>query len=90
MPTLSRSEQYACDAVTAIDWVDSYELLLDHSIQAIGQCLYCAGDRSRVMLHGLLGRRLIQLEITPGGPVEVNRPASAAQCRWARVRFGRR
>lgn len=84
MPTQSKSEQQACDAVIAIGWVGSYDQLLKESVRIISSCLYCSEDRSLAMLHGMLGHRLIELEVCWPEAMPPGR------CRWVNVRIGRR
>jgi len=77
-------EQQVCDALITLGWMESDHALHAEGVRKIHDLVGCSLDDPKGILHDLRTRELIDMEITPGGALDVRQPMPIAQFRWTR------
>ena len=75
-------EQQVCDALVTLGWMESDHALHAEGVRRICELLACSLDDAKVILRDLRTRKLIDIEITSGGALDIRRPMPVAQFRW--------
>jgi hypothetical protein len=81
----SEEEQQVCDALINLGWLETEQALHGEGVSVIRGLRQCTSDEAKAILQDLRMRRLIDLEITPGGQLDARKPMPVAQWRWIRL-----
>ena len=85
MPTLTPDqEKQICEVLIKLGWLETEHGLHGESVSAIRGLRQCSSDDAIAILRDLRVRKLIDLEITPGGQLDARKPMPVVQLRWIR------
>ena len=85
MPTLTPDqEKQICEVLIKLGWLETEHGLHGESVSAIRGLRQCSSDDAIAILRDLRVRKLIDLEITPGGQLDARKPMPVMQLRWIR------
>jgi hypothetical protein len=83
MPKLSRDqEKQVCELLTNLGWLETEHALHAEGVRAIREALQCSIEDAKTVLGDLRARKIVDLEITPGGQLDARKPMPVAQWRW--------
>ena len=89
MPKLTMDqEKQACEVLIKLGWLETEHALHGEGVRAVRDVLQCSTEDAKTILGDLRARRLIELEITPGGQLDPRKPMPVAQWRWIRPAMG--
>jgi len=89
MPNLTPDqEQQVCAVLIKLGWVETEHALHAEGVRGIRDVLQCSTEDAKTILKDLRTRRLVDLEITPGGQLDARKPMPVAQWRWIRPATG--
>lgn len=77
-------EKEVCEVLINLGWLETEHALHVEGVGAIRYALRCSTDDAKAILRDLRARKVIDLEITPGGPLDARKPMPTAQWRWIR------
>ena len=81
-------ELQVCDALIKLGWLETELALHSEGVRAVRDALQCSIEDAKTILGDLRARKLIELEITPGGQLDPRKPMPVAQWRWTRPAIG--
>ena len=85
MPKLTPDqEEQVCEVLIKLGWMETEHALHGEGVRAIRDALQCSTEDAKAVLGNLRVRKLVDLEITPGGQLDAQRPMPVAQWRWIR------
>ena len=83
MPKLTLDEEKElCEILSKLGWLETEHALHAEGVRAIRGVLQCSTEDAKAILGDLRTRKLIDLEITPGGQLDARKPMPVAQWRW--------
>jgi hypothetical protein len=83
MPRLiTDQEKQVCEVLIKLGWMETVHALHSEGVRAIGDALQCSTEDAKTILGDLRARKLIDLEMTPGGQLDAREPMPVAQWRW--------
>jgi hypothetical protein len=89
MPKLtSDQEKQVCEILIKLGWLETEHALHSEGVRAVRDVLQCSTEDAKAILGDLRVRKLIDLEITPGGQLDDRKPTPPAQWRWIRPATG--
>jgi hypothetical protein len=89
MPKLTMDqEKQACEVLIKLGWLETEHALHGEGVRAVRDVLQCSIEDAKTILGDLRARKLIELEITPGGQLDPRKPMPIAQWRWIRPAIG--
>jgi hypothetical protein len=89
MPKLTiDQEAQVCEALIKLGWLETEQALHSEGARAVRDVLQCSTEEAKAILGDLRVRKLIDLEITPGGQLDPRKPLPVAQLRWIRPATG--
>jgi hypothetical protein len=87
MPKLTPDQEaQVCEALIKLDWLETEHGLHSEGVRAVRDVLQCSTEDARAILGDLRTRKLVGLEVTPGGQFDAPKPV--AQWRWIRPAIG--
>jgi len=85
MPKLTQDqERQACEILINLGWLETEQAVHSEGVRAIREVFKCPIEDAKAILGDLRARKLIGLEITPGGQLDPRKPLPVAQLRWIR------
>ena len=85
MPKLTPDqEKEVCAVLVKLGWLETEHALHAEGVRAIRDVLQCSTGDAKDVLGDLRARKLVDLEITPGAPLDARKPMPLAQWRWIR------
>jgi hypothetical protein len=81
-------ELQVCDALIKLGWLETELALHSEGVRAVRDALQCSIEDAKTILGDLRARKLIELEITPGGQLDPRKPMPVVQWRWTRPAIG--
>jgi hypothetical protein len=85
MPKLTLDqEKQVCEALIQLGWLETEHALHSEGLRAVRDVLQCSTENAKTVLGDLRTRKLVDLEVTPGGQLDVREPVPLAQFRWIR------
>jgi hypothetical protein len=81
-------EKQVCEVLIKLDWIETEHALHSEGVRAVRDVLQCSTEDAKAILRDLRDRKLIALEITPGGQLDARKPMPVAQFRWIRPATG--
>ena len=85
MPKLTPDqEKQVCEFLIKLGWLESEHALHSEGVWTVRDVLQCSAEDAKAVLGDLRTRKLIDLEITPGGQLDAREPMPAAKWRWIR------
>jgi hypothetical protein len=89
MPKLNMDqEEQVCEVLIKLGWLETEHALHGEGVRAVRDVLRCSTEDAKTILVDLRVRKLIELEITPGGQLDPRGPMPVAQWRWIRPAIG--
>jgi hypothetical protein len=89
MPKLTTpQEEQVCDVLVKLGWLETEQALHSEGVGAVRDVLQCSTEDAKTILRDLRARKLVDVEITPGGQLNARVPMTAAQWRWVRPETG--
>jgi hypothetical protein len=89
MPKLTPDqEKQVCEVLIKLGWLETEHALHSEGVRAIRHVLQCSTEDAKNILGDLRARKLLDLEITPGGQLDARKPMPVAQWRWIRPATG--
>ena len=89
MPKLTPDEEkQVCETLIKLGWLETEHALHGEGVRAIRDVLQCSTEDAKTVLGDLRARKLVDLEITPGGELDARKPMPVAQWRWIRPATG--
>jgi hypothetical protein len=89
MPKLTMDqEKQVCEVLIKLGWLETEHALHGEGVRAVRDVLQCSTEDAKTILGDLRARKLIELEITPGGQLDPRKPMPVAQWRWTRPAIG--
>jgi hypothetical protein len=89
MPKLSQDQEtQACEVLIKLGWLETEQALHIEGVRAVRDVLQCSTEDAKAILGDLRARKLVDLEITPGGQLNARKPMPVAQWRWIRPPTG--
>jgi hypothetical protein len=89
MPKLTpEQEEQICEVLIKVGWMETEHALHGEGVRAIRDALQCSTEDAKGVLGDLRARKLVDLEITPGGQLDARRPMPVSQWRWIRRATG--
>jgi hypothetical protein len=86
MPKVTpNQEDQICDALTKLGWLETEQALHSEGVRAVRDVLQCSTEDAKTVLGDVRARKLVDLEITPGGQLDARKPMPLAQWRWIRT-----
>jgi hypothetical protein len=82
-------EKQVCEVLIKLGWVETEHALHSEGVRAVRGVLQCSIEDAKEILGDLRARKLVGLDITPGGQLDARRPMPVAQWRWIRPATGR-
>ena len=67
-------EQQVCDALSNLGWLPTEHGLHGEGVRAIRALRHCSSDDAIAILRDLRARKLIDMEMTPGGELDARKP----------------
>ena len=77
-------ENQICEALVKLGWLETEFALHSEGVRAIQDQLQCSTQDAKSILGDLRARKLVGLEITPGGQFDARKPMPVTQWRWIR------
>ena len=77
-------ETQVCDALSNLGWLETEHALHGEGVRAIRGLRRCSSEDAIAILRDLRVRKLIDVEMTPGGELDARKTMSVAQLRWMR------
>lgn len=85
MPKLTLDqEKQVCEALTQLGWLETEHALHSAGLRAVRDALQCSTESAKTILGDLRTRKLVDLETTAGGQLDVREPVPPTQFRWIR------
>ena len=81
-------EKQVCEVLLKLDWMETEHALHSEGVRAVRDVLQCSTEDAKAILGDLRARKLIALEVTPGGQLDAGKPMPVAQFRWIRLATG--
>jgi hypothetical protein len=82
MPKLTPDqEERVCDALIKLGWLETEQALHVEGLNAVRDLLQCSTEDAKAILRDVRARKIIDVEITPGGQLDARKPMPA-QWRW--------
>ena len=81
-------EKQVCEALSELGWLETEHALHGEGVRVVRDVLQCSTEDAKNILGDLRTRKLIDLEITPGGQLDARKPMPVAQWRWIRPATG--
>jgi hypothetical protein len=78
-------EKQICETLVELGWLETEHALHGEGVRAIRGVLQSSTEDAIAILRDLRARKLIELEITPGGRLDASKPMPVAQWRWVQV-----
>jgi hypothetical protein len=89
MPKLTPAqEMQVCEVLINLGWLETEQALHVEGARAIRELFQCPTEEAKTILGDLRARKLVGLEITPGGQLDPRKPMPVAQWRWIRPATG--
>ena len=89
MPKLTPDqEKQVCEVLINLGWLETEQALHGEGARAIRELFQCPIEEAKTILGDLRARKLVGLEITPGGQLDPRKPMPVAQWRWIRPATG--
>jgi hypothetical protein len=85
MPKLTLDqENRVCEALIRLGWLETEHALHSEGVRAVRDVLQCSTESAKTILGDLRTRKLVDLEVTPDGQLDVLKPVRLPQFRWIR------
>ena len=81
-------EKQVCEVLIKLGCVETEHALHVEGVRTIRDVLQCSIEDAKTILGDLRARKLVDLEITPGGELDARKPMPVAQWRWTRPATG--
>ena len=81
-------EKQVCEILIKLGWLETEHALHSEGVRAVRDMLQCSTEDAQAILGDLRARKLVHLEITPGGQLDARKPMPMAQWRWIRPATG--
>jgi hypothetical protein len=78
-------EKQICETLIELGWLETEHALHGEGVRAIQSVLQASSEDAIAILRDLRARKLIELEITPGGQWDARKPMPVTQWRWLQV-----
>jgi len=89
MPKLTPDqEKQVCEVLIKLGCLETEHALHSEGVRAIRDVLQCSTEDAKNILGDLRARKLLDLEITPGGQLDARKQMPVAQWRWIRPATG--
>jgi hypothetical protein len=75
-------EEQVCEALIKLGWLETEHALHSEGVRAVQSVLQCSTEDAKTTLGDLRARKLVDLEITPGGKLDARKPMPIAGWRW--------
>jgi hypothetical protein len=81
-------EVRVCDVLVNLGWLETEQALHVEGVRAIRELFQCPLEEARTILGDVRARKLVGVEITPGGQLDPRKPMPLAEWRWIRPATG--
>ena len=81
-------EEQVCEVLIQLGWLETEHALHGEGVRAVRDVFQCSTEDAKTILGDLRARKLIELEITPGGQLDPRKAMPVAQWRWIRPAIG--
>jgi hypothetical protein len=78
-------ENQVCEVLIKLGWLETEHALHSEGVRAVRDVFQCSTEDAKAILGDLRSRKLVDLEITPGGRLDARKPMPLVQWRWIRV-----